>query len=141
MRATATAIVTAALLAWAGCGNKAESASNSEYLLGLLHESWVNARAGLQKDPPDLGPLRGIRVMLGRTPRRVDNDYGGANKQEVLAKLKALRDAYESRVVPMLDLRSQAVRLAPGADIGKLKATFSELDKQYTEIEGLLDKE
>ena len=125
----------------AGCGESAEDVSNSEYLLGLLHESWLNARKGLQAEQPDLGPLRAIHILLARrAPRRVQRDYHGPNKEEVLRRLHALRDAYESRIIPKLDLRNPEVRLQPGASLEELRAAFTELDKDYRQIEALLQQ-
>ncbi|HET6428408.1 MAG TPA: hypothetical protein VFJ30_08365 [Phycisphaerae bacterium] len=146
MRAKAIlSILVAAVLCspWAlgGCGRGRKKASNSEYVLGLLHESWVNARAGLQKDPPDLGPLRGIHVMLGtRAPRRVEKDYAGPNKQQLLERLITLRDAYEAQIVPKLNLQGMEVVLQPPATADEVRIAFAELDKQYRQIEDLLNQ-
>ncbi|MHC4718179.1 MAG: hypothetical protein ACYS5V_14495 [Planctomycetota bacterium] len=142
MRANVAAgAVAAALMCMTiGCGDSAESVSNSEYLLGLLHESWVNARAGLKQEPPDLGPLRGIRIMLTRrAPRRIEKDYSGPNKQKVLTRLKALGNAYEVQIVPKLDLRYPKVELAPGATPAQVRSAFSKLDEEYRRIEALLN--
>ncbi|OPX23988.1 MAG: hypothetical protein B1H04_03130 [Planctomycetales bacterium 4484_123] len=135
-------LATASLLALAGgCGESAEDVSNSEYLLGLLHESWQNARKGLQSEQPDLGPLRAIHILLARrAPRRVQRDYHGPNKEEVLRRLHALRDAYEARIVPKLDLTQPEVRLQPGATVQEVKAAFMELDKAYRQIDALLQQ-
>ena len=122
----------------AGCGESAEDVSNSAYLLGLLQQSWNGAQRSLKSQNPDLDLLRAIHVLLSkRTPRRVRKDYTGANKQEVLAKLESLRDAYEARIVPKLNLRSPQVQLRSGATLEEVRKAFVELDPQYREIEAM----
>ncbi len=139
-KAITLAAATAMVCTIIGCGGSPKSVSDSKYLLGLLHESWTNARAGIDKNPPDLGPLRGINNMLARrVPRRIEKDYAGSNKAEVLAKITALRDAYTKRISSKLDLRSNVARLRRGAKLQDVRTAFWELDKQYKELEEMLE--
>ena len=131
-----TTLAALGLLA-AGCGESAEDVSNSEYLLGLLQHSWNGARRSLNSQKPDLDPLRGVHWMLQRTPRRIQKDYEGSNKQEVLAKLKALREAYEAEVVPKLELRGAQVKLQSGVSLAEVRKAFMALDPQYRQIEAM----
>lgn len=124
----------------AGCGPRAEDVSNSEYLLGLLQAKWRAVRSDLPGDTPDLNVLRSIRDLLsGRVARRIRKDYSGANKQQVLVKLEALRRAYDMGISSRLDYREPLVRLRQGATLDQIRTAFTELDKQYQEIEQMLD--
>lgn len=134
-------IVTAAglaVLAAGGCKDKAKSLSDSDYLLGVQHEAWRNSRETLQTPQPELGWLGSVNNLLnGRTPRRVKKDYTGANKAEVLAKLKTLGEAYEAEVVSKLDFRQPQVRLKPGVTIEQVRDAFMKLDGRYRELEAM----
>ena len=124
----------------AGCGSGAEEVSNSEYLLGLLRAKWQAVRSDLPGSQPDLNVFRSIHDLLSRrVSQRIEKDYNAANKQQVLAKLEALRQGYEAGISARLDYQSPAVRLRSGATLDQIRKAFAELDVQYVEIERLLD--
>lgn len=122
----------------AGCGGGAKSASSSKYLLDLLHQAWLNSRQALQAENPNLNPLGGVHRMLQRSTRRARKGYSGPNKEDVLARLAALQEAYEKQVASKLDLRSPVVQLRRGATVAEVKAAFMALDKDYRQIEAMI---
>jgi hypothetical protein len=130
-------------MVWAplGCGGGAEGLSNSSYLLEKLGQAWTNARTGLAAETLNLEPLRGVHVMLGRTYRRIQKDYTGPNKEQLLAKLAELNTVYEAHILPKLNLRDRAVSLAPGATVEQVRAEFKKLEPAYAEIEALTKAE
>ena len=132
------ALAAVGCLAAGGCGESAKDVSNSAYILGLLGEAWGTCRQACQDGNPNLEVFRSIHVLLNkRAPRRIQKDYGGSNKQELLDGLKALAAAYEASVVPKLDLTGQSVTLRPGATMEQVRTAFLALDEQYRQLEAM----
>ena len=138
LEAILAALLVVSLLAPAGCKNKAKDISTPKYLLARLHEHWKAARETLESDQPNLGVLRTVNHFLRfRVPRRIEKQYGGRDKQQVLAKLRELGKAYRDQVQMKLDTRGNEVRLAPGVTLEQLRQAFAKLDEQYREFESL----
>ena len=128
----------AAALAAGGCGDKAKSVSDSTYVLGLLREAWPSARESLNSDSPELGKLHSLKIILvERVPRRVEKDYTGSDRQQVLEKVKSLAQGYDSQVWSKLEVVGSQVRLKGDATLEQVREAFMKLDPQYRELEAM----
>ena len=138
MRIRTAILAACATLALAGCEDKAARLSSSEHLLARQHEVWRNARESLRSSEPNLMYLRSIHIFLrGRTRRRIEKDYTGPDKQEVLDALDALKADYEAKIMSRIDARSFQVTLRPGVTLGEIRAAFEKLDESYGELEAM----
>jgi len=137
---TALAALASALLlaAAAGCEDPAARKSTSKHLLALQHRFWREAREDLRSDKPNLGAVMAVAGMVGeRTRLRIVRDYTAANKDEVLAALDAIRDAYQAQVLAKLDAGEYAVRLKPGVTVAQLRDAFDKIDVDYRKFEAM----
>ncbi|KPK86662.1 MAG: hypothetical protein AMJ81_00665 [Phycisphaerae bacterium SM23_33] len=135
---TLSAAAALSALAAVGCKKDVESISNSDYLLGLQHKAWKNARESFQSGQPQLGELRTIqRLLCVRTPRRIKKDYQGSNKQQVLDKVNSIARKYQAEVASKLDMAGNVVRLAPGVKVEQVKEAFMKLDEEYRQLEAM----
>ncbi len=137
--AAAVAIVSVlTLLALTGCKDRAKEISRPEYLLTKQHEIWAQARESVHSDRPNLDIFRYVhRFLCYRTPRRVEKAYDGRDKQELLARLRAVGQAYEKHVHAMLDLTGGRVGLVRGATIEQLRQAFDKVDEEYRRLEAM----
>ncbi|KKM16439.1 hypothetical protein LCGC14_1685790, partial [marine sediment metagenome] len=98
-RLTAAAAVCLGLLC-VGCRDKVKDISNSSHLLDMQHKLWEKTRQTLESSQPNLQYVPAVYKYLRiRTRRRVEKDYTGSNKQQVLAALDAIRKRYESEIL------------------------------------------
>ena len=132
-----TAAVAAALTA-GGCKSRTKSVSDSEYMLGLLHEAWPSARESLNASDPQLGKLHSVYIILvQRLPRRVEKDYTRSDKAQVVAKVNSLAQGYDSQVWAKVEIVGSAVRLKAGFTVEQVREAFMKLDAQYRELEAM----
>ena len=131
--------VLVAALALAGCGDEAEEISNLDYLLPRQHALWEKARRTLASEQPNLNLLRSLEMYLAvRTPRRLDREYDGANKEQVLAKLAELTRAYQAEVLSKLVLQNPQVTAKAGVTIEQIRAAFEGLEADYQAFKAML---
>ncbi len=137
--AAALAVMTLlTLLALTGCKDRAEEISRPEYLLARQHKIWAQARESVHSDRPNLDIFRYVhRFLCYRTPRRVEKAYDGSDKEELLAKLRAVGQAYEKHVHAMLDLTGGRVGLIRGVTIEQLRQAFDKVDEEYRQLEAM----
>ncbi len=131
------AMLVPGLLATAGCGDEAANMSSADALLADLHEVWQNAQKTLQTDNPNLGVFMSVSSYLTRARRRVETDYTGPNKEEVLAKLDALNSAFESQVASKLTMMDPQIRLKSGVTMEQLRASFASLGEVYQALKSV----
>jgi len=114
----------------AGCGGGGtESVSDPKYYLGKLSESWKEAREALESGSSDLKPFFFIRRGLSdRTRNKLEDDYKGSNKDEVMAKFDAVREAYEKTIASKLNIGRGEVTVRRGVKLTQVKAAFDALD-------------
>ena len=123
-----------------GCKDRIKEISTPEALLKRQHEIWAAARQSLRTDRPNLNLLRSLHKFLCyRTPRRVDKAYTGADKAEVLARLRTLGNAYIEGVYSKLDLTGGQVRLKRPVTVEQLRAAFDKLDPDYRAFQSMVD--
>jgi hypothetical protein len=128
----------AGLLGPAGCRDKARDLSKAETLLARQHELWDQARKTLQSDQPSLERLVDVAQYLGgRVQRRVEKDYSGSNKAEVIAHLDKLGQAYNEQVMSRLIVRAKDVVLRPGVAIEDVRSAFAALEPEYQKLRTL----
>jgi len=131
-------ILLAATYLLAGCGDDAADISSANYLMRMQHQAWANARASLATDKPNLTILHGIEVFLSqRTPRRLEKEYQGEDRQAILDALAALSEKYGKTIMPKLDVTRQEVQLRPGATIQQVREAFKALDADYVKLQEL----
>ncbi len=134
---TLLAAAAAGLLA-SGCRDKVEELSTATYTLGVLHKVWLKTRESLAAEPPDLNFLRSVEICLdGRTRRAVEMKYDRPNKQQVLAKLVALADAWNRDMMSMVDPSTFAVKLKAGYTAENVRDVFEKLDGEYRKLEAM----
>ena len=139
-RLARAAILASACLALIGCKDSAEDVSNSRYVLGLLTEAWQTAHQSCQAGSPNLEALRSVHVLLcQRVPRRVEKDYSGSDKQEVLAELQRLAEAYEAQVASKLVLTGDKVALRSGVAPEDVRSAFMGLEEDYRKLQAIAD--
>ncbi len=137
-----TAALALAAAALTGCGDDPEDISSAEYLLQHFHDAWANAKASLESSDPQLTTLFGLHVYLSqRVPRRLEKEYTGTDKAELLAKIKSLGEEYEKTVVEKLDLRHPTPQLKPGVGLDEVRKAFRELEPQYQQIRAMTVKD
>ncbi len=142
MRMSSWAAALALAAALTGCGDDPKDISSADYLLQHFHDAWANARASLDSNDPQLTTLFGLRVYLSqRVPRRLEKEYMGADKAELLAKIKALGETYEATIVEKLDLRRPVPQLKPGVSLDEVRKAFRELEPQYQQIRAMTVKD
>ena len=135
---TPMVLVVAAALVLCGCRDKARQLSSAEHILAKQHEVWHNARESIRSAQPNLDYIRSVHIFLrGRTRRRVEKEYTGPNKQDILAQLDALKAAYETHVLSKIVAESYAVRLKPGVTLEDVRGAFDKLDEQYRRFQAL----
>jgi hypothetical protein len=128
----------ACLLAAGGCRDKAKDLSKAETLLARQHELWEQARKTLQSEQPSLERLVDVAQYLGgRVQRRVEKDYSGSNKAEVVAHLDKLGQAYNEQVMSRLIIRAKDVVFRPGATIEDVRSAFAALEPEYQKLRTL----
>ena len=128
----------AAGLALTGCKDEIKDISSAKYLLAQQHKAWKNAREAFEADEPNLGFIRGVDMLLsGRTKRRVEKEYGGADKAEIIAKLDALSAAFQDRVLSKVDVGAAKVVLRRGVTMDELREAFESLDADYRALEAM----
>ncbi len=133
------AFVGLAIFFWAGCGNEPERVSNSNYLLELLDRTWDNALQSLRSGNPNLDFIRSLDILLAtRLVRRMNKDYEGADKEQAIAKLEALRDAFQAKVVSLVDLSAPTATLRPGVTIEQVRFAFEKLIPDYQAFQALV---
>ena len=125
----------------AGCDDRkrqADELSSYDYILGLQHKYWNQARQSLQSDQPNLDLLRAVeRLLSGRSMRSVQSNYDRPNKKAVIASLEAIQKAFSEEISPKVDTRSPKVQLRPGVTLGQLREAFERLDKDYRPFEAM----
>jgi hypothetical protein len=120
-----------------GCRDKAAEVSSGKYLLERLDEFWNMARGELQSDRPNLHVFLTIREYLGyRVPRRLEKDYTGPDKGEVLAKARHVWDRFDREVFSRLSSDGGRLGLKPGVTIEGLRSAFAEVDREYQAFRG-----
>ena len=131
-------IVLAAMFLSAGCGDDAADISSANYLMRMQHQAWENARKSLATDEPNLTILHGIDVFLSqRTPRRLEKEYHGEDRQAILDKLADLSGKYARTIMTRLDVTRPEVRLRPGATLGQVRDAFKAVDVEYLQLQEL----
>ena len=130
------------LAAAAGCKSAPEKLAAPDKLLARQHLLWRNARQTLAADKPNLMLLRSVEIYLcARTRSSVEAHYEGPDKEEILERLAALRQAYRAKVLSLVDPRSFAVRLKPGVTLERVRDAFMEVDKDYRQFEQLTTRD
>lgn len=138
MRTARVLVAVCMLSGLCGCADKAEQLSSSSHLLARQHEVWRRARESLASPSPNLMYLRSVHIFLrGRTRRAVEKDYARPNKEQVLAKLDALKAAYEAEIMSKVAPGSFEVRLRSGVALADVRAAFEKLDGPYRELEAM----
>jgi hypothetical protein len=128
------------LLVAGGCDDRRKlcGISDAASLLAQQHTVWHNARATLQSPQPNVAQVAIVSALLGgRTRRRVEMDYAGPNKAEVLAKLDELSGAYQQQVMTKLDTTGPRPVLRAGVSIDVLRDAFMRLDPSYQQLEAM----
>ena len=138
LRAPALLVMAVGALTLVGCDDPVERISSSEHLLALQHKVWANARETLKTDSPRLPLLTAVGSMIGqRTRLRVENDYEGDNKAEVLARLDEIGKAYLAEIIGKLETTERGVQLKPGVTLAQLRQSFDRLDVEYRKFEAM----
>lgn len=128
------------LVAASGCDEKKtlKEVSDGNFLLSQQHQLWHKARETLQSDHPGISQVAIVWALLGgRTQRRVEMDYAGANKAQVLQRLGEIRQGFQQEVLSRLDTTGPMPVLRPGVSIGDLRDAFMRLDPAYRELEAM----
>lgn len=127
-----------ALLAVAGCRDEVARISGSDYMLGLLHRYWGEARQTLQTDQPDLSIFSVVDINLkGRVLRSVEKSYSGDNKAEVVAALESITAAFYAEITPKLTARDRRLAVADGVTIEQFRAAFDKIDQDYRKFQAM----
>ncbi|MFB3893744.1 MAG: hypothetical protein ACE15C_17155 [Phycisphaerae bacterium] len=122
-------------VALAGCKSTEKEISEAAHLLAQQHAAWNAALEGCKKGQPDIGQIRTVgEYLYERTRRRVEIDYAGQNKQEVIALLKALGQAYSDTVMAKTVPTATSYALAPGATNQDICQAFLALDPKYQKL-------
>ncbi len=129
-------LAVAGLLGIAGCRDKVRESGTAEKSLERLHRHWNAAREGLKTDNPSLSVFRAIDTTLGyATPQRIKDDYTGANKDQILAKLEEVYKLFKDELGSKLNLNAPTVTLGQGATIEDVRQAFDRVDQKYRELE------
>lgn len=128
------ALAAAGLFGLTGCKDKAKELSAANAQLARQHKVWNNALASLRSEEPNLELVRAAEGLLLRTHRRVGMDYPGANRQEVLDKLKGIADRFAAEVAPKVNLGAPLVVLRPGVTMDEVRDAFEKLNEEYQEL-------
>ena len=122
----------AVALSFSGCGQTAKELSAPPYLFQRLRDHWTAAKAELQRDKPDFGFVAAVQVdMSGPMWRRIDQEYTGPNKAEILKRHAALSATFESTISPMLSSTGYAIVLRPGYTKEQARDAFMKLDGDF----------
>jgi hypothetical protein len=131
------AVGTAALPVLAGCKDKAEDISSSEHLLARQHQVWEDALETLGSSNPNYNLVAAAGGRLRRTLLRVEKDYTGGNKEQVIAKLQDLADKFDAAIAPKLTMTRPQVVLQPDVTAQELKTAFEKLAGEYEQLKTL----
>lgn len=137
---SAVTVIAAMVLAgmMAGCKNQATAVSDSDYLLKRQHEYWAKARQSVEAGKVDYGSINNLANMLiNRTPRRVEMDYAGPNKAQVLEKLKAIRDEFQSTVLAKTETTERGLKAGNGFTDKDVGDAFMKIDPAYRQFEAM----
>ena len=141
LRIAAAALALAGMLAPAGCSRRKEQArrvSSARYLLDLQHKVWRNARQTLHSDRPNINKVAVVYSLLAdRTRRRVEADYTGPDKAELLDRLDRLAKAYRDKVIAQLDMTGAVPALRAGVSADDVRKAFMEIDPDYRRLEAM----
>ena len=130
--------VLAASLALAGCKDEMQELSSAKRLLSRQHKNWNKVRESLKTDQPDLEAIRVVSMLLtGQSKRRVEKEYRGANKAEIIQRLDALSAAFQKRVVSKVDITAPKAVLRQGVTVAQLREAFNSLDEDYRALEAM----
>jgi hypothetical protein len=118
-----------------GCRNEAKEISNYRYLLASQTEEWNKALEGCRQGKPDLRQFRIVGGYIGeRTRLRVEQEYSGSNKPEVLNLLNELSAEYQTNIISRMYATEQGVFLNPGVTPESLSDAFLAMNDRYQKI-------
>lgn len=121
--------------AMSGCKSEERQISEASHLLAQQHAAWKLALEGCKKGQPDVAQIRNVgEYLYDRTRRRVEFDYAGKNKLEVVALLKELGQAYSETVMSKTVLTTTSYAFAPGMTHQDVCNAFLALDPQYQKL-------
>jgi len=140
MRWVMVALAAVGGMGGAGCSRDDETRKllAADRTLATQHRIWRKTRQSLNSEKPNLNLIRSVAIYLcKRTRGRVAKNYAGPDKQEVLARLDALKAAYEAKVLSLIDRRSYEVVLKPGVTSRQVRDAFMEIDRDYRALEAM----
>ena len=131
------ACILTGLIGLAGCKDAAEKISSADHLLSRQHKACADDLETLRSDQPNYNLVRAAGGRFRRTLRRVEKDYTGSNKHEVIAKLNLLADRFDAEVAPKLTMASPEVRLQTGVTAEELRTAFESLQADFETLKDL----
>ena len=124
-----------------GCRDRVKEISSSRHLLDHQHKLWARAEETLRSDSPNLEFFRALQPYINaRTRRRVLKDYTASDRQQLLDKLDAVKEAYNARIVSLLDMGAN-VRLRGGVTMEQLREAFRAVDGEYRGLKAMTTPE
>ncbi len=122
-----------------GCDDPVAELSSGEHLLDMQNKLWAKSRETLKTEKPRLALLTAVAGYVGeRTRLRLEMDYHEDNRDEVLAKSKAIGKAYFATIMPKLQHKAdRGVGLRPGVTLAQLREAFEAIDVEYRAFEAM----
>jgi hypothetical protein len=122
----------------AGCKSKAAQMSSLKTVLANQHAVWDNLERTMKSDRPNLDLLASADMMFYETPGKIEAEYGGSNKAQVLAKLASIRKQFQDTVLPKVVFGPRGTVLAEGESLAELRPAVDKLLKEYREFKAMV---
>ena len=113
-----------------GCKDEAKEMSKYPYFIETLDRRWGIARKALQSEPPGLNICFVLVQDLEGFVGSMEYSYQAPNRDEAIARLKAITQAFKADMDKTVDMRSEQVKLLPGVSA---KAVGDAIEKAYQE--------
>ena len=115
-----------------GCKDEAKEMSRYPYFIKTLDRRWGIARKAFQSEAPGLNICFVLVQDLDGAVGSMEYSYHRPNRDEAIARLKAIAQAFKADLSKTVDMRSEQVKLLPGVST---QAVGDAIEKAYQEYQ------